>query len=289
MRLPWNIYPVLLRRTALSAIDDNCLGIAKAAAYSALLSFFPVLTSAATILVQVKADYFSSMIARVLFEVVPPGTEEIVRNQITVRGTRPVALLIIAGLLSLWAAAGVVGSLMQGFQNAYRVAARRSILHNIAVAILLVILSTLPVLGACGLLLFGGAVDHTVIRWLQVDPILSPLFGLWHWLTRLARYGLAFGAAVGATSVLYYVGPFRPQRWRAVWRGAVLATILWLLATAGFGWYVRNLANYNALYGSVGASIALLVWMYLMSLIALLGCEFNAECERYRQNPALPE
>ena len=62
-----------------------------------------------------------------------------------------------------------------------------------------------------------------------------------------------------------------------------LATVFWLLATAGFGWYVRHLANYNVLYGSVGTSIALLVWMYLMSLIALLGCEFNAEFERETQ------
>ena len=59
-----------------------------------------------------------------------------------------------------------------------------------------------------------------------------------------------------------------------------VATALWLITTAGFGWYVRHLANYNVLYGSVGTSIALLVWMYLMSLIALLGCEFNAAYER---------
>jgi membrane protein len=70
----------------------------------------------------------------------------------------------------------------------------------------------------------------------------------------------------------------------AVWRGAVLATALWLVTTAGFGWYVRHLANYNVLYGSVATSIALLVWMYLMSLIALLGCEFNAAYERLAPN-----
>ena len=70
------------------------------------------------------------------------------------------------------------------------------------------------------------------------------------------------------------------QRWRYVWPGAILATVLWLLATSGFGWYVRNIAHYNVMYGSVGAGIALLVWMYLMALIALFGCEFNAEYER---------
>jgi membrane protein len=56
--------------------------------------------------------------------------------------------------------------------------------------------------------------------------------------------------------------------------------VLWLPTTAGFGWYVGHLANYNVLYGSVAAGIVLLVWMYLLAVIALLGCEFNAECER---------
>ena len=65
-----------------------------------------------------------------------------------------------------------------------------------------------------------------------------------------------------------------------MWPGAILATILWLLATLGFGWYVRNITNYNVLYGSVGTSIALLIWMYLLAAIALFGCEFNAEAER---------
>ena len=83
------------------------------------------------------------------------------------------------------------------------------------------------------------------------------------------------------TSLLYYFGPYRRQRWHFVWPGAVLATILWLLATSGFGWYVTHIAHYNVLYGSVGAALALLVWMYVMAVIALIGCEFNAEYERH--------
>jgi membrane protein len=60
------------------------------------------------------------------------------------------------------------------------------------------------------------------------------------------------------------------------------ATALWMATTSGFGWYVRHIARYNVMYGSIGAGIALLVWMYLMSAIALIGCEFNAEFERSR-------
>ena len=99
-------------------------------------------------------------------------------------------------------------------------------------------------------------------------------------ISLIARYVVAFGATVALTSILYYYGPYRRQRWSAVWRGAVLATVFWLVATQAFAWFVRHMASYNVMYGSIGTSIALLVWMYLMAAIAILGCEFNAEYER---------
>ena len=76
------------------------------------------------------------------------------------------------------------------------------------------------------------------------------------------------------------IGPNRPNKLRYVWPGALMATTLWWGATAVFAWYVRNIANYNVLYGSIGAVVALLVWMYLLSVIALICCEYNAERER---------
>ena len=273
-------YLLIFRRSLISAVENSSFSVAKAAAYSALLSFFPVLTAAATILIQTKADLVSRTISEFLFEVVPPGAEDLVRYQFAVKGQRPIHLLILAAVLSVWAASGVIGSLMQGFQRAYRIVKGRSILHNLAVSIMLVVLSGIPLLVACGLILFGGYIDRSFMRELAIDPTLTPVAGSWHLLTRAGRYAVAFGAAVAVTMLLYYFGPYRRQRWWGVWRGAVLATVLWLAATAGFGWYVRHLANYNVLYGSVGTSIALLVWMYLMSLIALIGCEFNAEYER---------
>jgi membrane protein len=144
----------------------------------------------------------------------------------------------------------------------------------------LVILSSVPLLAACALLLFGGYIDRLVMRVLAIDPILSPVAFFWHAVTKTARVAVAFAGLASVNSLLYYYGPVRRQRWSGVWRGAVLSTALWLAATEGFGWYVAHLANYNVVYGSVATSIALLVWMYLMSLIALLGCEFNAEYER---------
>lgn len=264
----------------MSAFENRTFSIAKAAAYSALLAFFPVLTSAATILIQAKADFVSRTITEFLFEVVPPGADELVRYQFAVKGQRPTLLLIVAAVLATFAASGVVGSLIQGFQDSYGSLKNRPFLQNMAISMLLVVLLAAPVLGACALILFAGVVDRFVMRELAVDPLFSPLASFWHATTQVARWVVAFGTAAAAPTLLYYYGPYRRQRWSLVWRGAVLATVLWVGATEAFAWYVRNLANYNVLYGSVATSIALLVWMYLMSLIVLLGCEFNAEYER---------
>ena len=270
----------LLRRSFIAAIDDGCIGVAKGAAYSALLSFFPVLTSAATVLVQSHAEFVSNTIENGLSEIVPPGSEDLVVQQFRVTGARPISLLIVAGLISLWAASGVIKSLIDGFQAAYRVPRNRGILHQSWVAMGLVLLAAIPLFGTSLLIVFGGQVERVVLNWMKVDPLLNPLAGIWAWVSRLARYTLSFGATVLITSGLYYFGPNREQHWRYVWPGAVVATIFWMLATSGFAWYVRNIAHYNVMYGSIGAAIALLVWMYLMAFIALIGCEFNAQYER---------
>jgi len=270
----------LVRRSLISTLNDGCIGHAKAAAYSALLSFFPLLTSAAAIMVQTRTEFVASTLENFLSQIVPPGTEDLVVRQFQVMGARPPGILIGAGLVSLWAASGVIKSLIDGFQAAYRVPRNRSILRQSGVAMSLVLLSAVPLLCASLLLLFGGQVEGAVLRWLSVDPVLHPNTVPWQFASRVARYALAVATTVSVTSSLYYFGPYRRQRWNLVWRGAVVATVLWFFATLGFAWYVRNMAGYNVMYGSIGAGIALVVWMYLIAFIALVGCEFNAEYER---------
>jgi membrane protein len=270
----------LLRRAVVSAFDDNQFAISKGAAYSALLSFFPVLTSAATILVQTRADFVSHTMEEVLWQIVPPGTEDLVVQQFRVTGARPVTLLIVANLISLWAASSVIKSLIEGFNAAYHIPRNRSFLRGSTVAISLVLLAAVPLLSASFLILFGGQVERGVLHAMKVDPLFNPFAWVWQLVSRITRYLLAFATTVSVTALLYYFGPYRQQRWRYVWPGAILATVLWLVATSGFAWYVRNIGHYNVMYGSVGAGIALLVWMYLLAAIALIGCEFNVAYER---------
>lgn len=274
--------PYLLKQTTIACFDDGLFTVAKGAAYSALLSFFPILTTAATVFLQVRADYVQRSLAGFLEQILPPGTEKIVLDQFQHRGARPGALLVIAVLLSVWAASSVFKSLMDGFNEAYRVPQSRSIVAHNAVSLMLVIFSAGPIFAASSLLLFGGTVERLVLTLLRIDPVLMPLSDSWKEFSRLLRYAVAILATISMTCILYYYGPYRKQRWGGVLPGAILATVLWIIAGAGFAWYVRNITNYNVLYGSVGSSIALLIWMYVISAIALIGCEFNAEIERLR-------
>jgi membrane protein len=274
----------IFRRALVSAYTHNCFGVAKGAAYSALLSFFPVLTTATTILVRANADAVSRSLSTLVFQVVPPGTEDVVRYIFMERGHQPVSLIVIASFVSVWAASGIMMSLMEGFRAAYRIPASRPFLKQRGMAALLVVSAAVPIWGASALIVFGSRTE----KWLlPAIGLLSRGEQIRGWLSlasELVRLALAAGAIVLGTCLLYYLGPnhVKPRSIRSVMPGALLVTVLWGITTMAFAWYVRNIANYNVLYGSIGAAIALLVWMYLLSVIALVGCEYNAEKERFR-------
>jgi len=267
-----------LRRALFGAYQHGALGFAKGAAYSALLAFLPVLTTTTAILVQMNAASVSRKITAVLFRVAPAGVEDLLRIQMTQRGMRPLAVPILATVLALWAASGVMMSLMEGFQAAYQRKSSRGILHGRWISLWLVLVSIGPVLGASTLMIFGDWMETRVLLllgWLDVGQTLA---GGVKFIAMVVRYLVSASAVVLVAGLLYMYGPDAGAN-RRIWPGSFLSMGLWLSLTTAFGWYVRNIANYNVLYGSIGAVMALCVWMYLLALSAMIGCEFNVQCE----------
>jgi membrane protein len=268
-----------LRAAFQSTYEDGCFGIAKGAAYSSLLAFFPVLTTVAAVLVQTNADAVARTTARLLYDVIPPGTEDVVRALFTVKGRRPTALLVGAVVLSIWASSGVMMSLMEGFRAVYRIPGGRSFVKERVVGMWLVLVAAFPMLGASALIVIGNRARRSFVSWLG----LTRGDDLRGWVAiggQIFSFGIALIGIVIVMALIYYVGPNRRQSFRRVFPGAVLATILWLLSTLAVGWYLRDIANYNLLYGGVGAGLALLVWSYILCLITLFGCAYNAVGER---------
>jgi len=265
-----------LRAAAISTAEDGCLATAKGAAYSSLLAFFPVLTTLAALLVQTNADAVARTIARLLSDVIPPGTEDVVRALFIVKGRRPTGLLVGAVVLAIWASSGVMMSLLEGFRAIYRIPSGRSFLKERAVALWLVLIAAIPILGASALIVFGNRARRSFIEWLVLTGDANGLRGWLQLSGQALSFVIALVSIVLVMALVYYFGPNRRQTFRGVLPGAVLATVLWLLATLMVGWYLRDITNYNVLYGGVGAGLALLVWSYVLSVITLFGCAFNA-------------
>ena len=263
-----------------STYEDGCFGIAKGAAYSSLLAFFPVLTTLAAILVQANADAVARTIARLLYDVIPPGTEDLVRELFIVRGRRPTAILVGAVILAVWASSGVMMSLMEGFRAIYRIPSGRSFVKERVVAMWLVLVAAVPLLGASALIVTGNRARRSFIAWLGLEGGGNDLRGWLQLAGQAVTLVIALGAIVVIMALVYYFGPNRKQSFRKLLPGAAVATVLWLLSTLAVAWYLRDIANYNVLYGGVGAGLALLVWSYVLSVITLFGCAFNAVYER---------
>jgi membrane protein len=268
----------LLRRMGRATVlmyESNALGIAKGAAYSGLVALFPVLTAVAALLVTWHASPLLEVLAAYLERVLPPMTRAMVMDRLVQSGEKPAVLLVTAALLALWAAMGFQSSLMEGFDSIYRAPAR-PFLQRQAISALLVVASTIPMVAASALIVVGNHTEEAVARWLSGLPDSVPV-GDWVLVGgSIARLLIAVGSVAAVMGITFYLGPNRQQSWRGVWPGAWLATILWILTTGAFGWYVRNIANYNVMYGSVGAVIALLAWIYILAVIACYGCAFNA-------------
>src|SRR5438034_5007684 len=217
----------LFRQACIAAYEDNCFGIAKGAAYSGLLAFFPVLASIAAILARANAESVASVFSKFLFEVVPPGSEDLVRFQFATKVQQPDWLIVAATLLSLWAASGAMMSLMDGFQAAYRLPSGRPFLKQRGVAILLVFIVAIPAVGASILIVFGRRLESWVFDFLGLKGPGGHLTGWPAVFSVSLRYVIAFACVVLATGLLYYFGPNQKVRFRSVWPGAILATALW--------------------------------------------------------------
>jgi membrane protein len=118
---------------------------------------------------------------------------------------------------------------------------------------------------------FGSSIETRVLFHLNHE------FGFYILLMWTAiRWLIASMTSVAVIALIYHNAVPRTQHWHSVLPGAILATGMWLLVTLLFGWYLQRFADYSIIYGSLGAGIALLVWMYMISLVILMGAEFNA-------------
>src|SRR5690348_11319131 len=262
-----------LRRAFWQAFLHGQFSIAKAAAYSSILTLFPAFLVVASVLeASNETEGFLRQIAAAVGWVLPPGPNSIAISFLQTRQHHATRILFSASMVTLLAATGVMISWMEGFRKAYNMPNMWGFWKERAIAFYLVTLALIPLGFATILVAFGSEVEI----WIQAETmhLFKPVIILvWDGV----RWAIALATSIAVMSLLYHHGLPKTQSWRRVLPGAVMATIMWFAATMFFGWYVTHYATYTVVYGSLSAAIALLVWLYIVSVIVLLGAEMNAQ------------
>jgi len=261
----------LFRLSVWRAFEHDAFAIAKASAYSSILTFFPALLVLGSVLATVRrGEVYLRQISYALGRILPAGSATALAY---LKGAtqRPGGLLIGTSLLTVWTASGVIVSWMEGFRRAYQLQKSWGLVKERLIAISLVIVAGLPLTFATVLVASGARIETRIL--FQLGHDYGP-FVLLAWMA--IRWTIAILTSIAVIALIYHNAVPRTQPWHSVLPGACLATALWLSATAFFGWYLQHYADYSIIYGSLGVGIALLFWMYLISLVVLIGAEFNA-------------
>jgi len=261
----------LLRLAFWRAFQHDAFAIAKASAYSSILTFFPALLVVGSVLATShKGQTYLKEISYALGRILPAGGATALAY---LKGTsqRPVGVLVSASLITLWTASGVMVSWMEGFRRSYQLPKSWGLVKERMIAFSLVVLAGVPMTCATVFVAFGNRIEARVLFHLGHE-FAPPILFLW----MVIRWTIAMVTSIAVIALVYHNAVPRTQPWHSVLPGAILATAMWFGATLAFGWYLQRYADYSIIYGSLGVGIALLVWMYMISLVILVGAEFNA-------------
>jgi membrane protein len=270
--MPWLRFFKLIRLALWRALNHDAFGVAKGAAYSSIISLFPALLLVASVLAASrKTAAFVTQISYAVGRIVPPGAGSTVQAYFTSARERPIRVLITTSLITLWTGSGVMISWMEGFRKAYDLPKTWGLIKERLIAFGLVVMAGIPLSFATVLVAFGNQIElwATYHAGHELGPYILLAWTVVRWI-------IALLTSTAVMLLIYHHAVPRTQPWHSVLPGAGLATAVWFPATAGFGWYVSHFAAYSLFYGSLATAIVLLVWMYIISVIVLLGAEFNA-------------
>jgi membrane protein len=273
-QIPWAGWKQILYRTYVRASEDRLLATAAGVVFFGLLAVFPAITALVSFYGLFADPSTIGANLKTLSLMLPEGSFQIVQDQIgrvLAKGNTELGATFLFGLgFAIWSANAGVKALIDALNVVYEEREKRSFLQ-------LNLLSLAFTIGAiAALLLMVGAV--------VAFPLLLDHLGLGQeskLIISLARWPLLFLILWVALGILYRYGPSRQQprsEWFSV--GTLAAALLWILGSSLLSWYLSNFANYNATYGSLGAAIGLMMWMWMSAIIVLWGAELNSEIER---------
>jgi membrane protein len=263
----------ILKRTVRQASEDRLLTEAAGVTFYTLLALFPAIAALVSIygLFADRATIGGHL--EMLSGVVPGGGMQLIEEQVARLNAQPQQALGFGALfglaLSLWSANQATKAVFDALNVVYEEKEKRGFLKLTAVTLMFTL---------------GGVVFALVaVAAVVVLPVVLNLIwlgGAAEWVLRLARWPILLLAVGFMLACIYRFGPSRARaKWRWVTWGSAVASILWLLVSLGFSFYVANFGSYNETYGSLGAVVGFMTWIWISSAVVLLGGELNAEME----------
>jgi membrane protein len=278
--LPKRSWWQIVKRTAKEFQDDNLTDWAAALVYYGTMSLFPMLLVLVALLGLVgQSSTINTMIDSLRSAGLTDVADSVQKplNDIVANKGGAGALLGFGLLGSLWSASGYIGAFMRACNAIYEVKEGRPFwkLRPLQVAITLVGVLILSVVSIA--VVVSGPIAEAVGSALGLGDTAVSVWSVAKWPVMLV-------IVMAMIAALYYVAPnVRQPKLRWVSPGGIVAVLVWIVASAGFGFYVSNFGSYNKTYGTLGGVITFLVWMWISNLALLFGAELDSELERERE------
>jgi membrane protein len=278
-RLPRRAWGGVLKRTFAEFREDNVTDWAAALTYYGILSIFPALIALVSVLGLVGSSATDPLLKN-LGTFAPGPARQILENALhglnSSRGGAGILFFVGLGG-AIWSAAAYIGAFIRASNSIWDVEEGRPIWKTVPLRLGITIVMLILLTATAIAVTVTGPLAHKVGELLGVGSAAVTAWDIAKWPVLILIVSLMF-------SILYYAAPnVRQLGFRWVTPGGVLAVVVWILVSALFGLYVGNFGSYNKTYGSLGAVVIFLVWLWLTNIAILLGAELNAETARGRQ------
>jgi membrane protein len=256
---------------------DNVFNGAAALGFYLTLAIFPAMIVVMAVIPYLPIARVDQAILDLMRQTLPPRASSMFVGVVDeIANERRGGVLSLGLVATLWAASTGMYAIMQQMNIAYDVEEGRPFIKARATALGLTLLFAVLVLGAFSLVVLGGVIQDWLGNRFGFSDALLTFFVVFRWVIIVL-------ALLFALAFIYYAAPNRVQRFALIDPGTVLATVLLIVASLGFRFYTSRIADYDATYGSIGAVIVLMLWLYIAGFVMLLGAEVNAALERRRR------
>lgn len=255
--------------------NDDIFASGAQLAYYLILSFFPFLIFLMTLIG--FSNLSSSEVLMWLQRVLPLNVVDLTKNTIIeVVDFQHTGILGVSIIITLWTASTGFRGVIKGVNRAYDIEENRSFITRCIIAMLGVIALALTVISTLLMSVFGEIIGKYLNEALPFEHIVA---FLWNAL----RHFVIIVILIVVFAIIYKIAPAKKVRFRDVLPGAITSTLGWLIASAGFSYYVNNFSNYSRIYGSLGTVFILMTWLYITSMVFIFGVELNSVLEEEKK------